>query len=70
MANNSGLLTRKQAAAHLQSLGCSIAENTLKNMANKNSQHKGPPYFKDGGRTLYNQNELDEWRRNRLVRVE
>lgn len=70
MTNNTGLLTRKQAAAHLQSQNCSISADTLKNMAAKNSAYKGPPYFRDGGRTLYKQDELDEWRRNRLVRVE
>jgi hypothetical protein len=62
----SHLLTRKQAAAFLQKLKCSISANTLANLLHKN----GPPFYMDGGRALYDPVELEEWRRNRLVRRE
>lgn len=52
-------LTRKQAAAHLTSIGYPITAKTLSNMSH---QGKGPPFRKVRERlTVYNRRQLESW---------
>lgn len=60
-------LTRKEAASFLRERQCYLDWRTLKNMASKNAKHKGPPFYRDGTRVLYKRDELEAWRRARLV---
>lgn len=70
MAGNEQLLSRKEAAHYLQKRRCSISYQTLANLGAKENAGRGPAFFKDGNRTLYDPDDLDAWRRKRLVRVE
>lgn len=70
MEENEQLFSRKQAAAYLQRRGCSISYSSLANLGAKENAGKGPSYYKDGGRTVYTQTDLEQWRRGRLRRVE
>lgn len=70
LADNEPLYTRKQAAEYLRRRGCSISYNTLTNMASNQNASGGPSFYKDGGRAVYAQVDLDQWRRQRLRRVE
>ena len=63
-------LTRKQAVDYLQRRGVQISYGYLANMANNNNSGGGPSFYKDGGRALYTRDDLEEWRRKRLRRVE
>lgn len=53
------MLSRKEAAAHLQKMGLPIAPRTLTSLA---SRKKGPPYIRFLHRiTLYDVAELEAW---------
>ena len=55
-------LTRKEAAAYLTSIGCSIAAKTLANLACRHGGQAGPPYVARGWRTVrYRRADLDDW---------
>jgi hypothetical protein len=56
------MLLRKEAANYLQSKGCRITAKTLTNMASNNNAGNGPPYTRDGWKTvLYARKDLDAW---------
>lgn len=68
LAAGEKLISRKEAATYLQQRGATVSYNTLGVWA---SADKGPPFYKDGHRALYNVVELDLWwRTRRLRRVE
>ena len=59
-------LSRKQASAHLISLGYRITPRALSRMAEKD---KGPPYILTEGRIAsYNRLDLEEWARQNSQR--
>ncbi len=70
MDENEQLFSRKQAADYLRRRGCSISYQTLTNMAAHENAGKGPSYYKDGGRAVYTQTDLEQWRHRRLRRIE
>lgn len=63
-------LTRKQAAHYLRRRGIQTSYRHLNNLALNNNAGGGPPFYKDGNRALYTRDDLEEWRRKRLRRVE
>lgn len=70
MANDSGWLSRKEAAAYLRRLGLPIEHTTLANLATKRQQ-RGPTYYRFGSScALYKVEDLDAWRILRLIKVE
>jgi hypothetical protein len=70
MEPEGNLLSRKQAAEYLRRRNCSISYQTLGNLAANGNANKGPPFYKDGQRTLYSPEDLDAWRLARRTRVE
>lgn len=70
MANDSGWLSRKEAAAYLRRLGIPIEHQTLANLATA-KQRRGPTYYRFGGScVLYKVEDLDLWRERKLIRIE
>ena len=64
------LLSRKEAARHLTSLGYTIAPQTLAEMASNNNAGKGPPFVKFGwSQVKYRKSELDNWAKSRMREV-
>lgn len=70
MADYPEYMTRKIASAFLRTLHCFLSEQTLKNLAAKNSRYDGPPFYRDGGRILYKKDELEDWRKKRLRKAQ
>lgn len=64
------LLTRKEAARYLNSIGYQIAPQTLARMASNNNEGKGPPFIKIGwAQVKYRRSELDVWAKSRMREV-
>lgn len=62
---------RKEAARYLTSIGCPIHWRTLANMACGDSPTKGPVFYKTAwGRVYYLKNDLTEWAKNQVKRIE
>ena len=56
------LISRKEAARYLARIGCPLAPQTLANMASNNNKLDGPPYIRNGWKSvLYRKCELDAW---------
>lgn len=70
LSDDEVLYTRKQAAEYLRRRGCSVSYSTLSGYAAHSNGGSGPPFYKDGNRAIYAQADLDQWRRQRLRRVE
>ena len=68
------LLTREQAAAYLQRLGCKTSPNTLAIMAMDNNAGGGPPHqiYKNKRKHFvrYKRTDLDAWAAKKIRRVE
>jgi hypothetical protein len=55
-------LTRKEATAFLKSIGCSVAPQTLANLASNNNEGGGPPFRRFRKRVVrYQLSRLKEW---------
>ena len=64
------LLNRKEAARYLNSLGYTIAPQTLARMASNGNAEKGPPFVKFGwSQVKYRRCELDVWAKARMREV-
>lgn len=64
-------LSRKQASAFLESIGCPVSVGTLGHMAANKNAGKGPPFQRCGWRTVvYAREDLIAWAKRRIVRVE
>ena len=64
------LLSRKEAARYLVSLGYTIAPQTLAEMASNNNAGKGPKFIKFGwSQVKYRRSELDAWAKSRMREV-
>jgi len=67
---NEPLLNRKEAARYLNSLGYTIAPQTLAEMASNNNAGKGPKFIKFGwAQVKYRRSELDAWAKSRMREV-
>lgn len=65
------LLSRKEAATYLESIGCRISVSTLANMAAGANARKGPPFTRFRWRTVvYARPDLDAWAKSVSHRVE
>lgn len=68
---DSAWVTRKQAAAFLETIGCPISPSTLANMAQKDNSGRGPPYQVVSRRIVrYRVEDLRRWATARTRRVE
>lgn len=70
MSDQATYLSRKQAAEYLRRNNCPISHLTLANLAKNNNSGRGPSFYKDGNRALYDPADLDEWRMKRRRRIE
>ena len=60
------LLSRKEAAKYLSSIGCPISVQTLANMAANRNVGKGPSFTRFGWKTVrYRRMDLDSWAQSR-----
>ena len=67
-ASANHLLTRKEAAAHLSSLGYPVSQETLRRLA---SEGAGPPHIKFLQRIVrYDRTALERWAESRTTRIE
>lgn len=68
--SQSELLSRKQAAAYLTSIGCPISIYTLANLASNNNEGKGPSFQRTRWKIIrYRKSDLDAWARKETVIV-
>ena len=71
MQTDADKLSRKEAAAYLESLGVKLAPGTLANMAANNNAGGGPPFTQQRwNRVWYRRGDLDAWAATQLRRVE
>lgn len=71
MSDSVRILTRKQAAQFLATLGYPITPGHLGNLASNNNARRGPPYTRIGWKTVrYREDDLAAWYNARAVRVE
>ena len=64
------MLTRREAAAYLSSIGYSIAPQTLAYYASNGNKLNGPPFLRIGwSQVKYRRGELDQWAKSRMREV-
>ncbi len=62
MAKKERLLTRKEASAYLEQIGCPrVSVRTLEKWAANNNAGNGPPFTKLRKMVGYRRNDLDTW---------
>ncbi len=54
-------LSRKEASRFLSEIGCPVAVQTLANMAVKNNERHGPPFYRFGNKVRYKADDLQSW---------
>ena len=63
--------SRKEAALYLTSIGHSISDGRLRNLASNNNAGGGPPFDRiSWGSVRYARADLDAWAKARTTRVE
>jgi hypothetical protein len=64
-------LSRKEAAAYLEAIGCPLTAGTLRNLAANGNAGRGPPFTRVRWKLVrYSRIDLDQWARREAVRVE
>ena len=71
MAPPKDWMSRREAAAYLNSLGCPLSASTLEKYASNNNAGKGPPFVRYRWKMVrYKRIELDAWAAKEGTRVE
>jgi hypothetical protein len=63
-------ITRKEASTYLIQKGLRVSVRSLENFAVRNSGLRGPKFFKLDHNCYYRIEDLDEWMKKRMRRVE
>lgn len=63
-------LSRKEAAAFLESIGCPVSPRSLANMASNNNAGKGPSFQRTRWKIVrYRKRDLEEWAYRETERI-
>lgn len=64
------MLTRKEAAAYLRTLGYSVSPDYLCNLAAKDNAGGGPPFYRIHQKVIrYKRGEVKDWLQSRMRRI-